>query len=125
LRKRNVFAALVVAALVGALVMASLAGARARADSRVTIHGDNGDFQGRIFSDRGRCLGNRRVVVYKQKGDRQDPQFDLKIATDTSERVGDHGEWSVGNTGRKNGDFYAKVRRTDACKPDRSRTISL
>jgi hypothetical protein len=125
LSKRSVFIALVVAAMVGALALASVAGARARADTRVTIHGENGDFHGKIFSDRGRCLGDRKVIVYKQKGDRQDPSVDLKIATDTSERVDDHGEWSVGNTGRKNGDFYAKVKRTDDCKPDRSRTISL
>jgi hypothetical protein len=122
---RKVFIALLAVALLGALAMASLAGARAGADTRVTIHGDNGDFQGRIFSDRGRCLGNRKVAVYKQKGDRPDPSVDLKIAVDTSERDGDHGEWSVGNTGRKNGKFYAKVRRTDACQGDRSRTISL
>ena len=122
---RNLFVALVVAALVGALALASVAGARARADSRVTIHGENGDFQGKIFSDRRSCLGNRKVVVYKQKGDRQEPTSDLKIATDVSERDGDRGEWSVGNTGRKNGDFYARVRRTDDCKGDSSRTLSL
>jgi hypothetical protein len=124
-RGRKILIACIVAALVGAIAMTSMAGARARADSRVTIHGDEGDFLGRIFSDRRSCLGNRKVIVYKQKGDRQDPSVDLKIATDTSERNGDHGEWSVGNTGRKNGDFYAKVKRTDDCKPDRSRTIRL
>jgi hypothetical protein len=121
---RRLFLAFVVVALLGALAMASLAGARGRAITRVTIHGDNGDFQGRIISDRARCLGNRKVVVYKQKGDRQVPSEDKKIGSDISERHGDHGEWSIGNSGFKHGDFYAHAKKNDFCRGDFSKTIS-
>lgn len=122
---KKLFLAFVVVALLGAFALASLAGARGRADSRVTIHGENGDFQGRVFSERRSCLGHRKVVVYKQKGDVQKPADDKVIGSDTSERHGDHGEWSIGNAGFRNGKFYAHVKRTDECKGDFSRTISL
>jgi hypothetical protein len=124
-RRKKIFLALIVVTLLGAFAMVSLAGARARATTKVTIHGDNGDFQGRVISDRGRCLGGRTVIVYKQKGATQQPRDDKRIGTDTSERHGDHGDWALGNTGFRNGDFYAKVRANDNCKGDFSRTISL
>jgi hypothetical protein len=91
----------------------------------VTIKGPNGDFHGKIFSDRQACLGGRRVAVFEQLGDVQDPPNDDRIATDTSQRVGDHGEWSVGNTGERDGFFYARAARTELCRGDRSRTIEL
>ena len=122
---KKVLLVLAALAVCAAFTIPSLAGAASRAVTIVTIHGDNGDFQGRVKSERRGCLGNRIVKLFKQKGDRQNPKRDEVIAKDTSERVGDHGVWSVGNTGRKRGDFYAKVRRTDACKGDYSRTISL
>jgi hypothetical protein len=122
---KRLLLALVVVALVGAFALASLAGARARADTKVTIHGDNGDFQGRVLSDSQRCLGDRKVVVYKQKHATQDPANDNKIGSDTTERDGDHGDWSIGNSGFRNGKFYAKVTRTDGCKGDFSKTITL
>ena len=122
---RKLVLAVVVVALVGAFALASLAVARGRADSKVTIHGDNGDFQGRVLSERQSCLGGRKVVVYKQKGNVQKPGDDKKIGSDLTERHGDHGDWSIGNSGFRNGDFYAHVTRTDACKGDFSRTISI
>jgi hypothetical protein len=122
---KKLFLALIVVALLGALVMASFAVAGGRALSRVTIHGDNGDFQGRVISTRARCLGNRKVVVYKQKGNRQVPSSDKKIGSDITERHGDHGDWSLGNTGYRNGEFYAHVRANENCRGDFSRTITL
>jgi hypothetical protein len=114
-----------IAALLAAFAMASFAGAAGRADTKVTIHGLNGDFQGRILSNRQRCLGNRKVIVYKQKHDTQDPANDNQIGSDISERHGDHGDWSIGNSGFRNGKFYAKVTKTDSCKRDFSKTITL
>jgi hypothetical protein len=125
MRGTKLFLAVAVAALVGVLALASLAGARGRADTKVTIHGLNGDFQGQVQSSKGSCLGGRKVVVYKQLHSSQDPANDNKIGSDISERHGDHGDWSLGNTGFRNGSFYAHVTRTDACKGDFSRTISL
>jgi|SRR5215211_5570027 len=124
--QRKLFLKFAVVALIGAMAMASLAGARAdRAATVVTINGDNGDFHGRITSPRNRCLGHRTVKVFKQKGDRQNPRRDDVIGKDISERHNDAGLWSLGNTGFKHGDFYAKVKRNDLCKLDYSKTISL
>ena len=69
------------------------------------------DLFGKLKSPKLSCLGNRTVKVYKQKGTEQSPSTDPVIASDTSERVGDHGEWSVGNTGME-GKFYARTRGT-------------
>jgi hypothetical protein len=127
--RRTLFLAFVVVALIGAMSIASLAGARfERAPTVVKIRGNNGDYHGRITSNRRGCLGDRIVKVFKQKGDRQRPKRDKVIGKDTSERSEINGAqvgiWSVGNTGFKTGKFYAKVRRTDACKQAYSDTIS-
>jgi hypothetical protein len=42
-----------------------------------------------------------------------------------AERHGDHGDWSVGNTGEKKGTFYALVGRSEGCKRAFSKTITL
>jgi hypothetical protein len=122
---KKVFLTFVIVTMVAALAFTAFAGARGRAISKVTIHGDNGDFQGRVISTRARCLGGRKVVVYKQLHNQQDPANDNKIGSDITERHGDHGDWSLGNTGFRNGDFYAHVRANDSCRGDFSRTISL
>jgi hypothetical protein len=112
--------------LCAALVVPSLAGAAGRAATTVKIRGSNGDFHGRITSTRKGCLGGRVVKVFKQKGDHQNPKRDKVIGKDTSEKAQRNqlvGIWSVGNTGFKTGDFYAKVRRTDFCKVAYSDTI--
>jgi hypothetical protein len=116
--------ALVAAVTAGALVMASMAVARG-ADTGVTIKGPEGDFHGKVLSPKSKCLGDRKVIVYKQKGPKQDPSSDKKIANDTSERQGDVGKWSVGNTGYKQGKFYAKAKRSQGCAAGRSTTIKL
>jgi hypothetical protein len=93
------------------------------AKTRVTIRGTEGDFHGKIFSARHKCLGGRKVTVFRLSGNGFDPQNDQKIASDTSERHRDHGVWSVGNTGFKHGKFYAKVARKPGCKPDFSNVL--
>jgi len=95
------------------------------ASTQVTIEGPEGDFQGEILSSKKACLGNRQVKVYKQKGKEQAPSTDQMIASDTSERQGDHGEWSVGNTGFKSGKFYARAGKTPSCKRGTSPTIKI
>jgi hypothetical protein len=117
--------ALVAAVITGALIMASMAGARAAADTGVTIKGENGDFHGKVLSEKAKCNGDRKVVVYKQKGRHQEPSTDKKIASDISERHGDHGDWNVGNTGYKKGKFYAKAKKSPGCAKGFSKTIKL
>jgi hypothetical protein len=93
--------------------------------TRVTIKGPNGDFQGKVKSVRKQCLANRIVSVWKQKGHKQNRSIDQRIGTDTSERHGKVGKWSLGNTGFKQGKFYAHVKRSIGCSGANSKTITL
>jgi hypothetical protein len=108
-----------------ALVMAGVAGAGGAVETRITIKSSNGDFHGKIFSSRRRCLGGRNVTVYKLKGNGYDPANDRKVGSDTSERHRDHGVWSAGNTGFKHGWFYALAARSSGCKEAVSKPIQL
>jgi hypothetical protein len=74
------------------------------------------DFSGKIKSSKQKCLGGRKVIVYRLRGNGYDPEHDAKIAKDTSEVVGNHGEWSVGNTGAGPGAYYAFAKRSPGCK---------
>ena len=98
------------------LVFAVAAGARGAATTNITIKGPNGDFSGKIKSSKPACLGDRKVIVYKLKGNGYDPENDTRVGTDTSEVHGDHGEWSIGNSGFKHGAFYALAKRSPGCK---------
>ena len=109
----------------GSLLLSGVASAGGSVATKVTIRGPDGDFHGRLLSTSDACLGDRRVSVFMQLGDTQDPSTDDRIASDTSEQQGDHGEWSVGNTGFRDGFFYAKVGRAPGCRADRSKTIEL
>ena len=96
--------------------------AATKARTTLTIQAEGVDLFGKVKSSKLSCLGNRTVKVYKQKGTQQSPSTDPVIASDISQRVGDHGEWSVGNTGRE-GKFYARTRGTLACTGATSATI--
>jgi hypothetical protein len=124
LRIRKISVALAAAVTAGALVMASMALARG-ANTGVTIKGPEGDFRGKVLSEKSKCEVDRKVIVYKQKGKKQDPSIDRKIASDISERRKDYGRWEVGNTGYKKGKFYAKAKRSEGCAAGRSETIKL
>jgi hypothetical protein len=96
-----------------------------KADTKVSIKGDNGDYYGYVkSSDAGNCANDRKVKVFKQTGNDQDPKHDLKIGTDTAAPNGDKYMWSIGNSGYKHGEFYAKVGKTSLCKGATSKTIS-
>jgi hypothetical protein len=95
------------------------------ADTKVTIKGPNGSIQGKIFSARKSCLGGRKVVLYKLRGNGYDPADDKLIASDASERSGDHGEWSVGSLRVPHGNYYALARRAPGCRKAFSKVIAL
>jgi hypothetical protein len=124
MRARPILIALALASC-AALAVASLAGARAPARTTVTIKGPNGDFSGKVFSPRAKCEANRKVTVYRLRGNGYDPANDPKIGSDVSERRGDHGEWSIGNTGQKSGRFYARAARKPGCRGAFSLPIKL
>jgi hypothetical protein len=122
---RKLSAGLVAGVVCAALAFAGTAIARSPADTGVTIRGDNGDFHGKVLSERSSCEVGRTVVLYKQKGSKQDPSVDKVIGKDTSERQGNVGVWSAGNTGFKHGKFYAKAKRSPGCATGYSKTIHL
>jgi hypothetical protein len=124
--RSKLFLAVVVSSICGALAVAGFAVAAHRAETKVTINTENGDFFGKVKSPRlHRCADNRTVKVFKQRGRHQHPRTDTKIASDTSELHGDHGEWSTGNTGVSSGKYYARAGRTPRCKADSSRTVRV
>jgi hypothetical protein len=107
-----------------ALTVVGSAGARGRAETKVTIKQQSDGFYGYVKSSDGpNCENNRKVILYKQKGDVQDPHNDKKMGTDTAQPNGPHAMWSTGNSGNTKGDFYAHVKRTEFCFADSSPTI--
>lgn len=103
-------------------VLAGGATAGDRFDTKVTIKGEGGDYFGLVKSSNpGKCVRDRLVLVYKMNGDKPKPKDDQKIGSDTAAR---DGEWSIGNSGFKEGEFYAKVKKTDRCSGDISKVIS-
>ena len=114
------------AVCVVAMLAAVAYGATKPASTTLTIKGKNGDFHGRIESSRPhKCIDGRLVNVFKQKGSKQDPKTDQQIGSDTASLNGDHGTWSIGNSGFKSGRFYARAPKTDACKTGKSKTIHV
>lgn len=112
--------ALAVAA--GATISDGAAAAPRRAATTVTIKAEGTDLSGLVKSAKRTCVDGRKVVVFKQIGQRGGGD-DVRFASDTSSlAMSGFGEWSTGNTGTA-GRFYAKVRRTAACSGDTSPTI--
>ncbi len=104
------------------LALAGPASAAGAAKTTLTIRAQGLDLSGTVQSSRGSCLGDRNIKLYKQKGREQRPKTDPVIATDTSERQGDHGEWSTGNTGMR-GKFYVRTGKVPGCTAATSKTI--
>jgi hypothetical protein len=118
-------AVLVTLAALSALSMAvapSNADAATRAKTTLTIKAEGVDLSGTVESQRLSCLDERKVRVYKQVGAQQSPKTDPVIASDISERQGNIGVWSTGNTGLA-GKFYARTGGTLECTGATSKTI--
>lgn len=119
-------------AIATATAFTGVAGVAAAADdlasnqspTEVTIKGENGDYHGKVKSSNLDCLDGRKVTVYKMLGNSPAPKTDQKIGSDLSELDGTKGVWSIGNSGFKHGDFYAKVKKTSECGGDISPVLS-
>jgi hypothetical protein len=102
----------------GALVLAGVASAGDPPyPTKVTIHEQNGDFEGKVKSPEGGqiCIEDRKVILYKKRdGD------DKKINSDTS---GSDGSWSTGNTAVGPGRYYAKARSVVETKAKRGSVL--
>lgn len=99
------------------------ASAAAPTASKVTIDREGSDLFGTVSSSRPSCEGNRKVVLFKQRGTRGGGD-DVRVLSDTTEVQGGVGVWSTGNTGQA-GKFYAKVTKTTQCKAGFSPTITV
>lgn len=125
MKRRSVFrlAAVVAVVAVSSLAFTGLATAGTAARTTVTIKGPNGDFQGKIKSVDTGCLGDRLVRLFMS--DSADGPFERTGNSDTSEQQGNVGVWSLGNTGLRDGFFYAKAKPTPDCRGGRSRVLEL
>ncbi len=123
-RKNRIGIALATLA-VSLTAVTGVAGA-AGSDTKVSIKGQNGDYYGYVkSSDPADCAEGRTVTVFKQLGSAQDPKSDQKIGSDTASINGTKYMWSIGNSGYKTGDFYAKAAKVPGfCKAATSKTIS-
>ncbi len=113
---------LLAAVALALMALAGPASAAGPAKTTLTIKAQGLDLSGTVQSSRGSCLGDRNIKLYKQKGKEQRPGSDTLVATDTSERQGDHGEWSTGNTGMR-GKFYVRTGKVPGCTAAASKTI--
>ena len=100
------------------------AAAGGKADTGVTIQGPD-NVHGKVLSERTSCQFNRTVIVFKQKGNKQVPKVDKKMATTTSERSGNKGVWDIGNPGFPSGKYYAKAKGTSTCAAGFSKTVTF
>ena len=109
-----------VLALTGAIAMTGLAEAGSK--DKLTIKGPNGDFQGTIKAKKKKCMKNREVRVFMLTD--EGPQ---EIGSDTSELNSEktRGLWSIGNSGYKNGKFYATAAAKGSCTQLKSKTITV
>lgn len=121
--KIRMFMATAAIAISGALATSAVAAELT--PTQVTIKGQNGDFYGYVKSDdENHCANQRKVTLYKLTGEQPDPSEDEKIASDTASPNGNKYMWATGNTGEKNGKFYAHVKKTQYCGADNSPVIN-
>lgn len=119
--------ALVVAAAVSGLGTYSSA-ASSLASSRVTI-GFQGNgpryLYGTVTSTSDGCEDLRKVVIFKQRGERGGGD-DIRFGSSSAfKEEGQTAWWSHDVSASTAGRFYAKVRRTDQCERDASATIRV
>jgi len=120
---KRLAAAVVGAAMCGALVFASFAIAEG-AKTTVTIQAEQGGFFGYVHTKRSaseKCENGRKVILYKQNGSTQKPSQDTKIGTDIAQPNGPDSQWNV-NT-NKSGKFYAKAPKKPGCATGFSETV--
>lgn len=109
--------------LCGALGVAAPAAAAPSARTTVTIRAQGVDLSGYVSSTNARrCANERAITVYRQKGRRQSPRSDTRVASDNASPNGRRYQWSTGNTGLS-GRFYARARAIRGCRADSSPTI--
>jgi hypothetical protein len=121
--KTRLAAVLAAFVVMSSLSLGGFAMAGTAARTKVTIKGPNGDFNGKLKSVDEGCLGDRLVRLFSSAG--PDGPFERTGNSDTSEQQGTVGVWSMGNTGLRDGYFYAKVKKTPECRGGKSKVLYL
>jgi hypothetical protein len=122
--KAKLLMAAMATVLCGVLALSGVAGARSSATTKVTIKYNGDGFQGLVKSSKPNlCANHRKVNVYRQKGNAQDPSSDTNLYTETASKQGDRYKWNTGNSGQAHGRFYARAGKIPGCKADSSDTI--
>jgi len=99
-----------------ALVGLPSAGAKGKANTKVTIQGGGGLVEGEVKSpDENQCADQRKVLIFQVKNGDAD-----KVASDRATQNGDRYQWAKAFEGGK---YFAKVRSTNKCEGDRTRTV--
>ncbi len=114
---------MLIAVVATSVMFTGFATAGAEAKTTVTIKGPIGDFHGKIKSPDDGCVGDRVVRLFMS--DNAAGPFERTGNSDTSQQNGDVGEWSLGNTGLRDGFFYAKAKATPGCQKGKSRVLHL
>ena len=111
------------------LAMAALTGSASAGitstATTVSIKHQSGGFFGYVHSSKqDPCELNRKVYLYKLKGNGYDPKNDKLIGSDVAQPNGPDSMWSI-NTNANRGDFYAFVHKTSSCSKAFSKVKSL
>jgi hypothetical protein len=115
--------AVIAIAMLATTAMVGTATAATKASTTVTIKAEGSDYSGTVKSSKlKKCADGRKVVLFKQKGAKQDPKNDKKIGSDTANLMGNKAFWSTGNSGIY-GKIYARAAATANCKAASSKTI--
>ena len=119
---RTLRIAVAISALCALVGMAAIASAKRPARTKVSIEAQQGGFFGYVHSPKqDPCELNRKVKLYKQKGDHHNRRTDELIGKDTAQPNGPDSQWSI-NTNRS-GRFYAFTKKVPGCKGAYSRTV--
>jgi hypothetical protein len=121
--RRKLMATGSIVALVSLMALASTASAGTA--TSVSIKHQSGGFFGYVHSSKqDPCELNRKVYLYKLKGNGYDPANDKLIGSDIAQPNGPDSMWSI-NTNASKGDFYAFVHKTSSCGKAYSKVKSL
>ena len=122
--RTKLLATLALAGACGALALPSAASAKT--PSGVTLHAfQNSGFRGFVFSPKpAKCADGRRVELFKEKGKKQNPKRDRKVAQAKAFKSFDKYKWEASYRLHP-GHFYARVPATPACQADNSKTVHI
>lgn len=112
-------------AVTAAVGLAPVAQAAKPAKTKVLIEPESRSFFGYVKSRKQQCMDGRKIVLFQQLGDTQDPRNDQRVASDIAQANNDGYQWNMGNPGLEPGSlYYARATKIPGCKPANSVTMA-